>query len=96
MTIDDYRTTVDILLRRPLVALSASVLLARPDRLERLLEVPVMAFQIVGLVAAVTVEGVLDLHRDRGALGEGVLVVRVDAVTATLIMTVAWPTSPGL
>src|SRR5205085_8370789 len=62
------------------VPLSASVLLAGPDRLQRLCEVPVVAFEIVGLVAPVTVEGVLDRHRDRGALGDRVLVVRVDAI----------------
>lgn len=33
------------------LAVSASVLLARPDRLERLLEVPVMTIEIVGLRA---------------------------------------------
>src|SRR4029450_3352020 len=65
---------------RHLTRLSASVLLARPDGLERLCEVPVVAFEVVGLVAPETVEGVLDRHRDRGALGEGVLVVRVDVV----------------
>jgi hypothetical protein len=55
-----------------------------PDRLERLGEVPVVAFEIVGLVTPVPVEGVLDRHRDRGALGDGVFVVRVDAVDGDL------------
>src|SRR4029450_234706 len=58
-------------------AASPGLALASSDVGGGLVEVPVVAFQVVGLVAPEAVEGVLDRHRDGGALADGVCVVGV-------------------